>query len=60
MLSGAAELDWPEPAAGLPALSAISTAIRIPMPRRATMATAAAMPRLRGGSVGGLIRVVGR
>ena len=47
VLSGAAALDWPELAAGLPALSGISTAIRIPMPRTATMAAAAALPYLR-------------
>jgi hypothetical protein len=54
VLAGAAELDWAGTAAGLLALrsSSISTAaIGIPMPRRATMATAAAMTRLRRGPV---------
>lgn len=51
VLSGAAALVWPELAAGLPTLSAISTAIRIPMPITARMAATAAMRCLRGGSV---------
>ena len=50
-LLGAVELDGPEPAVGLPVLSSMSRAVtKIPIPSRATMVIAAAMPRRRGGS----------
>jgi hypothetical protein len=53
VLSGAAEVDWSGTVTGSPALrsSGSMAAIRIPMPIRAMMATAAAMPRLRRVSV---------
>ena len=44
VVPGAAALDCPELAAGLPTRSAINTAIRIPTPSTATMARAAARP----------------
>jgi hypothetical protein len=54
VLAGAAELDWPVPADGLTARRSFTSRpiTRIPMPMRATMATAAARPRRRGGCPG--------
>ena len=55
VLAGAAELDWPVPAVGFATLRSFrSRAVtKIPMPIRATTATAAARPRRREGWLGG-------
>ena len=51
VLAGMAELDWPVPAVGFATLRSVKSraVTKIPMPIRATMATAAARPRRREG-----------